>query len=68
VALASLALFYLRRVTVRASVVPLAPYGATGTETTTGSEDPPIAQLTVVGMVTFVVPELTVTNNAGNTV
>jgi len=62
------ALFYLRRVTVRPLVAPLAVYGATGTETTTGSDEPPLAQLTVDGTVTVVVPELTVTKTFGKAI
>lgn len=65
---ASLALFYLPRVTVRPPVAPLAVYGATGTETTTGSEDPPLAQLTLAGNTTAVTPVLTVTKHLGKTV
>jgi hypothetical protein len=63
-----LAFDYLPRVTVRPLVAPTAVYGATATLRTTGSEDPPLAQLTLGGTVTAVTPVLTVTNTAGNTV
>jgi len=65
---ASLALFYLKRPTVRPLVAPLAVYGATATETTTGSDEPPLAQLTVDGTVTAVVPEATVTKTFGKAI
>jgi len=44
-------------------VAPAAVYGATETLTTIGSDYPPLAQLTVVGRLTAVVPEATLTNN-----
>lgn len=65
---ASLALFYLPRVTVRPPVAPFLVYGATPTETTTGSDEPPLAQLTVDGTVTVVVPEATVTKTFGKAI
>jgi hypothetical protein len=55
----------LATVRVRPSVFPLAEYGATGTETTIGSDYPPLAQLTEEGMVTAVTPVVTVTNTEG---
>jgi len=58
-------LFYFKRVTVRPLVAPLAVYGALPTETVTGSDYPPIAQLTVDGRETAVVPVVTVTNKLG---
>lgn len=68
-ALAPAALAFLPRVTVRAaSVDPLAEYGATGTETTIGSDYPPLAQLTELGRVTALVPAVTITINLGKTV
>lgn len=63
-----LAFDYLPRVTVRPLVAPTAVYGATATLRTTGSEDPPLAQLTEAGTVTAVIDLPTLTNNYGNTV
>jgi hypothetical protein len=65
VALAPLALFYFKRVRVRPLVAPFLVYGALSTETTTGSDYPPLAQLTVDGTVTLVTPETTETNKLG---
>jgi hypothetical protein len=67
--LALAALAVLPRVTVSpAPVAPLAINGATGTETTIGSDYPPLAQLTEPGRVTAEVPEVTETFNTGKTV
>lgn len=68
-ALAPVALAFLPRVTVSAaSVAALAEYGATGTETTIGSDYPPLAQLTELGRTTALVPAVTITFKAGKTV
>jgi hypothetical protein len=68
-ALAAAALALAPRVTVSpAAVAALATYGARVTETTIGSDYPPLTQLTVFGSVTAVVPAVTITFNTGKTV
>lgn len=67
--MASAALAFLPRATVSAaSVAVLVEYGATGTEITIGSDYPPLAQLTVLGRTTALVPAVTITFKAGKTV